>query len=102
VAGSFEHGNKPSGSIKYGEFLDQLSDYQLLKTDSAPWSYLIIIIIIIIIIIMSWPAYKIRSSSVNPFLHLWYCFQATINHFCSEKKAICALVYFVAWQWSNA
>jgi hypothetical protein len=31
VAGSCEHGNGPSGSIKLGggEFLDQLSDYQL-------------------------------------------------------------------------
>jgi hypothetical protein len=26
VAGSCEHGNKPSGSIKGGEFLDYLSD----------------------------------------------------------------------------
>jgi len=26
VAGSFEHGNEPSGSIKDGEFLDHLSD----------------------------------------------------------------------------
>jgi hypothetical protein len=25
VAGSCEHGNEPSGSIKYGEFFDQLS-----------------------------------------------------------------------------
>jgi hypothetical protein len=25
VAGCCEHGNEPSGSIKYGEFLDQLS-----------------------------------------------------------------------------
>jgi hypothetical protein len=27
VAGSCEHGNEPSGSIKGKEFLDQLSDY---------------------------------------------------------------------------
>jgi hypothetical protein len=38
VAGSCEHGNEPSGSIKGGEFLDQLSDCQLLKKDSAPWN----------------------------------------------------------------
>jgi hypothetical protein len=25
VAGSCEHGNEPSGSIKFGEFLDELS-----------------------------------------------------------------------------
>jgi hypothetical protein len=37
VAGSCEHGNELSGFIKGGEFLDWLSDYQLLK-DSAPWS----------------------------------------------------------------
>jgi hypothetical protein len=31
ATGSCEHGNEPSSSIKGGEFLDQLSDYQLLK-----------------------------------------------------------------------
>jgi hypothetical protein len=31
VAGSIEHRNKPSCFIKYCEFVDQLSDYQLLK-----------------------------------------------------------------------
>jgi hypothetical protein len=40
VAGSGEHGNEPSGYIKGGEFLDQMNDYQLLKKDSAPWSWL--------------------------------------------------------------
>jgi len=38
VAGSFEHGNETSVSIKSGEFLDWLSDCQLLKEESAPWS----------------------------------------------------------------
>jgi hypothetical protein len=38
VTGSCEHGNGPSGSIKVGEFLDWLSDCQLLKKDSAAWS----------------------------------------------------------------
>jgi hypothetical protein len=33
-----EHGNEPSDPIKGGEFLDKLSDYQVLKKDSAPWS----------------------------------------------------------------
>jgi hypothetical protein len=36
--GSSEHCNVPSGSLTGMEFLDQLSDYQLLKKDSAPWS----------------------------------------------------------------
>jgi len=31
VAGPCEHNNVPSGSIKYGKFLDQLSDCLLLK-----------------------------------------------------------------------
>jgi hypothetical protein len=35
VAGSCEHGNEPSGSIKGGELADQLSDYQLLKKDCS-------------------------------------------------------------------
>jgi hypothetical protein len=41
VAGSCEHGNEPSGSIKCGEFLDWLSDFQLLEEVSAPWSWLV-------------------------------------------------------------
>jgi hypothetical protein len=36
LAGSCEHGKEPSGSREGGEFLDQLSDYQSLKKDSAP------------------------------------------------------------------
>jgi hypothetical protein len=36
--GSCEQGNEPSGSIKGEEFLDLLSDYQLLKKDAAPRS----------------------------------------------------------------
>jgi len=36
MAGSCEHGNEPSGSVKDVEFLDQLSDCQLLKKDYAP------------------------------------------------------------------
>jgi hypothetical protein len=39
VAGSCEHGNESSGSIKCWEFLVWLSDCGLLK-DSAPWSLL--------------------------------------------------------------
>ena len=37
VAGICECGNEPSGSIKCGEFLDQLQTGKLLKKDSAPW-----------------------------------------------------------------
>jgi hypothetical protein len=40
VAGSCEHSNEPSGTIKCEEFLDQLNDTQLLE-DSASWSYLL-------------------------------------------------------------
>jgi hypothetical protein len=29
-----EHSNEPSGSVKVGEFLEQLSDYQLLNKES--------------------------------------------------------------------
>jgi hypothetical protein len=38
---SCEHGNEGSGSIKRGEFPDYLSDYENLKKDSAPWSWLV-------------------------------------------------------------
>jgi hypothetical protein len=35
VAGFSKYGNEPVVSIKGREFLDQLSDYQLLKKDSS-------------------------------------------------------------------
>ena len=38
VAGTFECGNEPSGSVKCGEFLDQLRTASLNKKDSAVWS----------------------------------------------------------------
>jgi hypothetical protein len=38
MTGCCEHGNEPSCSMRGGEFLDLLSNYQLLKTDSVPWS----------------------------------------------------------------
>jgi hypothetical protein len=38
VVGSFEKGNKPSGSIKGGEFIDHLKNCQLLRRPlSAEW-----------------------------------------------------------------
>ena len=37
-----ECGNEPSGSIKCGEFLDQLRYSQLVKKDSAPWSQFLV------------------------------------------------------------
>jgi hypothetical protein len=37
--GSCEYGNEPLVSINDGDFLDHLSDYWLLKKDSAPWSW---------------------------------------------------------------
>ena len=38
VADACECDNEPSGSIKCGEFLDQLQTSLLLKKQSAPWS----------------------------------------------------------------
>jgi hypothetical protein len=38
VMGPAGHSDEPSGTIKSGEFLDYLSDYQLLKKEFAPWS----------------------------------------------------------------
>jgi hypothetical protein len=37
-AGSFLHDNKPSDSINVGEFVGQLSDYQLLEDNCTPCS----------------------------------------------------------------
>jgi hypothetical protein len=39
VAGLYEHGNEPLGSIRNQDFFDKLSDNQLLKYP-APWSIL--------------------------------------------------------------
>ena len=38
LVGSFGFGNEPSGSIKYGEFLDWLRTGSPLRKDSAPRS----------------------------------------------------------------
>jgi hypothetical protein len=38
MTGSCDHGDEPLYSIKGGEFLDSLNDYQLSETDSAPCS----------------------------------------------------------------
>jgi hypothetical protein len=40
VEGSCEHGNEPSGSMKW-EILELLRNWRLLKKGSAPWSYLV-------------------------------------------------------------
>jgi hypothetical protein len=40
VVGSCEHSNEPLHSIKVGEFIDYLNNYQLLKKDVVPWSEL--------------------------------------------------------------
>ena len=37
MAGSCEHGNEISGSIKCGEFLDRQRNYYIPK-DSVPWT----------------------------------------------------------------
>jgi hypothetical protein len=39
VAGSCEQVNKPSGSIRGGEYIEQLNHYQLVK-NFAPWSFI--------------------------------------------------------------
>jgi len=39
--GSCEHDNEPYGSIKYGEFIYQLSYYQLLKKVITTWSWFV-------------------------------------------------------------
>jgi hypothetical protein len=39
VCYSYEHSSKISASIKAGEFLDYIGDYQLLKQHSAPFSH---------------------------------------------------------------
>jgi hypothetical protein len=38
VVGPCKHGNEPPGSVEGSKFLNYVSDYQLLKKDSAPWN----------------------------------------------------------------
>jgi hypothetical protein len=38
VAGSYERGTESSGSIRAGEFIDQLDYCKLLKKSSVPWN----------------------------------------------------------------
>ena len=42
MAGTCKCGNEPSGSIKFGKFLDLLITVYLLKQDPAPWSKYVI------------------------------------------------------------
>jgi hypothetical protein len=42
VAGSCERGNKYSGSIKDGEFLEQLRDFHFLKKVKQQWAGLVV------------------------------------------------------------
>jgi hypothetical protein len=42
VAGYCEHGNEPSGSVKGGEFLNWLSDCQLLKKEPVLWNEVVL------------------------------------------------------------
>jgi hypothetical protein len=35
---SFEHSNESSGSMKFWEILEWLSDWRILKKGSAPWN----------------------------------------------------------------
>ena len=37
MAGFCEYGDEPSGSIKYGEFVEYLRTCQLLRKDSGSW-----------------------------------------------------------------
>jgi hypothetical protein len=41
--GSCEHHNEPLHSIKHMEFLDDLSNYELVKKYSFHWSWLVVI-----------------------------------------------------------
>jgi hypothetical protein len=49
VAGFRKHGNKPSGSINCGKFLDFLSGTYIFKKDYATWGWLVICIWIFLV-----------------------------------------------------
>jgi hypothetical protein len=39
VAGCCEHGKEPLGYVEGEEFLDHLSDYQIINNDSTTWCH---------------------------------------------------------------
>jgi hypothetical protein len=65
-ASCYEHGNEPSGSIKGGEFIDKLSDCQLLKKDSAsflltPWCRTFFEKLIVTQLVKQYPAFFVET-----------------------------------------
>lgn len=77
VAGSEEHEKLRPGSVKGGEFIDQLSDCQLLKKHSAPWNWCLsrpLIPFVVSVAIMRGEGVGIRRSlpyRVKTVVHLW-------------------------------
>jgi hypothetical protein len=61
VGGSFEHGNKTSGFIKYYELLEWLSDWRLLLKGSAPWIYLVTYVPWIHKIFLAWGTLRMKK-----------------------------------------
>jgi len=57
-----EHCNKHSYSIKGGEFLDELSDYQL-RRGSAPWIYFILLLLLLLLLLL----FKMKLCLQFPF-----------------------------------
>jgi hypothetical protein len=41
LVGFYEHGDESSGSVKSGEFHDELNNHSPFKEDAAPWSSLL-------------------------------------------------------------
>jgi hypothetical protein len=64
VAGYCEDGNEHSGFMKRGEFLDQTSDYQLIK-DITSWSQSLVTLYILFFNL--WKAVEVGTESRVPF-----------------------------------
>ena len=77
VAYACECGNEPSGSVKCGEFLDQLQTRQLLRKDSAPWK-----VRSIVLKLLPAPSYSYSSSHLLLSPPIKSCPAPSASHQC--------------------
>jgi hypothetical protein len=52
MASCFEHVNERSGFIKDGEFLDHLSDRQLLNKNSDSWGLEVVVLVVVVVVVV--------------------------------------------------
>jgi hypothetical protein len=79
VSGACESDNELSSSIKYGEFLDLITNNYILKKDNVPWNWL--------------ANYDFQRQPHSPFLHVIaldvrYNITALLNMIAMTRKVL--------------